>query len=400
MASIEKRGKNSWRLVVEAGTGPGGKRDKRTKTIRIEDEALLKTTKKLNEYLKEELIKFKMEVESGEYIVPTRMTLEAFVRDWRDKYAETNLTPLTVKIYSGYLKSHILPVLGHKRLDEIKPIHIVNFLADLQKPGARKDGRGENLSGRTIQYIYAVLRNVLTVATNWQMIKENPMKNIKKPKADKPKAAFYETDEVEKIIAKLYEEPEKWRLMFLGYIMGGFRRGELIALQWPNVDFNNNTFFIEKSISLTENGQAIEGKTKNEEDGYVDMPKWYMDELKKYRLRWLEYKASILNKWQGGDNEYVFPGEYGKAMYFQNPSKMWKLFCEKHGIRYISLHKLRHTSVTMLIERGVPMKAIQQRVRHKQSQTTSDIYSHVTKKLSREVADQFNDLNPKNKKVK
>ena len=61
----------------------------------------------------------------------------------------------------------------------------------------------------------------------------------------------------------------------------------------------------------------------------------------------------------------------------------------------MSLHKLRHTSLTILIEKGAPMKAIQERAGHKQAQTTNDIYGHVTKKLSREVAKMLDDLRPK-----
>lgn len=89
MASIEKRGKNSWRLVVEAGYGPDHKRIKRSKTIKVEDEALLKTTKKLREHLNDELVKFKTEVEAGVYIAPDKMTFSAFVEEeWKEKYAK------------------------------------------------------------------------------------------------------------------------------------------------------------------------------------------------------------------------------------------------------------------------------------------------------------------------
>src|SRR5690606_37230273 len=94
------------------------------------------------------------------------------------------------------------------------------------------------------------------------------------------------------------------------------------------------------------------------------------------------------------DKEYVFHNGFGKPFYYSYPTEKWKVFCQTHGIRYISLHKLRHTSVTMLIEKGAPMKAIQERVRHKQAQTTNDIYAHVTKKLSREVANMLDDLKP------
>ncbi|MFB5166149.1 hypothetical protein V2P11_10135 [Parageobacillus toebii] len=92
MASIQRRGKSSFLLVVEAGYDAKGKRLRRTKTIRIEDEALLKTTKKLRDYLNEQLLKFKMEVEAGEYIAPEKMKLADFIKEWETKYAVKELS--------------------------------------------------------------------------------------------------------------------------------------------------------------------------------------------------------------------------------------------------------------------------------------------------------------------
>lgn len=395
MPSIEKRGKNSWRLVVEAGRGPDGKRKKCTKTIRVEDPALLRTTKKLQEYLEAEWYKFKAEVEAGTYRKPERMTLAQFVDEWREKFAQQHYKPSTMATYELHIQNHILPALGHHRLDELKPMHIITFLADLHKPGARKDGRGEQLSGRSIQYIYAVLRSILTQATVWKVISENPMADIPKPKAEKPKAQFYETEEVEYIIEKLYELPDTWRLLFLTAILGGLRRGELIALQWKDVDFEDCTIHVQRSISFMRNGEIFEKGTKNEEDRVVDMPAWYMDEMRKFRKEWVKQKLIVGNKWEGGDKEYVFHSGLGRPLYYSYPTEKWRDFCEQYDIRYMSLHKLRHTSLTILIEKGAPMKAIQERAGHKQAQTTNDIYGHVTKKLSREVAKMLDDLRPK-----
>lgn len=122
------------------------------------------------------------------------------------------------------------------------------------------------------------------------------------------------------------------------------------------------------------------------------MPEWFMKELKKSRLRWLEQKAATA-KWES-EKDYVFHAGSGKPHYYSYLSQWWKKFTERHDIRPLSLHKLRHTSVTILIEKGAAMKSLQARVGHKQMQTTTDIYAHVTKKLSRETVNLFDDLNP------
>jgi integrase len=146
-------------------------------------------------------------------------------------------------------------------------------------------------------------------------------------------------------------------------------------------------------------GRIFEEGTKNDEDRMVDMPGWYMDEMKRFRKQWRKQRLLVGYKWEGGDNEYVFHSGSGKPFYYTYPTEKWKEFCKEHGIRYMSLHKLRHTHLTYLIEKGVPMKAIQQRAGHKQAQTTADIYAHVTKKLSREVANKLDELNPQKNKA-
>jgi len=393
--SIEKRGKNTWRLTVELGYDAEGNRVRERKLIKVEDPELLKTTRKLREYLENEWYKFKAEVEAGEYIKPEKMTLKTFVEsEWDGKYAAFELSPRTRKNYLDYYRGYIESEFGHLALSDIKPIHIVNFIAKLRQPGTRRDGRGKHLSGRTIQYIYSVLRNMLTYAKTCGLIKSNPMQEIPKPKADKSKAQFYESEEVKQIIDALYSEPVHWRMMILTAILGGLRRGELVALQWGDVDFKTNQIHVERSISLEYKDTVYEKGTKNDEDRYVDMPEWFMKDLKKFRLQWLKQKAEA-PVWKGGNKEYLFHAGRGEPFYYCYPSEWWKSFTERHNIRYISLHKLRHTSVTVLIEKGASLKSIQERVGHKQAQTTNDIYGHVTKKLSREVANLLNDFDPR-----
>lgn len=399
MASIEKRGTNSWRLVVETGYDARGKRVKRTKSIRVEDEALLKTTKKLRDFLNDELVKFKIEVEAGEYIVPEKMTFAVFINEWRSKYAEKELSPKTLNIYDGHIKNHISPALGHKKLDDIKPMHIVTMLDNLSKPGARKDGRDEPLSGRTIQYIFAVMQNLFSQAVGWRLIKTNPIQGIKKPKAEKKKAQYYDADEAKTVIEALYKEPVMWRLFVLGAILGGFRRGELVALEWPDVLFDQEAIHIRKSIPLMENGKVIEKDPKNGEERTVEMPQWYMDELRRYHLEWREERMKIRDRWEGGDREYIFHAGLGKPIFYDYPSEWWRKFTKRHELRHIRFHDLRHSSATLLIEQGASLKAIQERLGHKQHQTTADIYAHVTKKVSRDLAEKFDQFDPRKKSI-
>ncbi|MDT2247893.1 site-specific integrase [Paenibacillus larvae] len=298
--SIEKRGENTWRLTIDLGYNQDGSRNRLRRKVVVEDKTLLKTKKKLREHLEDELAKFKQEVLSGEYIKPEKMTLKQFIEnEWEPKYASKpkNLSPLTYKTYMHHIENHIMPTFGHKFLGDIKTLHIVTFIDDLGKPGSRKDNKGDTLSPGTIQFIYRVLKNILTRATEWQLIKSNPTVGVKKPKVEQTQLDFYDEKEAREVIKALYQEPRRWRLLILGAMLGGCRRGELVGLEWSDVDFENKTISIRKSISLTVDSRAIEKEPKSKSSiRTIDMPQWYMVELKEYEREWKKKNClSVIN---------------------------------------------------------------------------------------------------------
>ncbi len=105
------------------------------------------------------------------------MTLNTFYNEWIEKYANDSLTPDTRQNYINILQKRILPKYGH-----MKAIHIVNFMNDFKKDGKRLDGKEGPLSPSSIANCYRAFNNVLSRATEWKLIKENPAKDIKPPK--------------------------------------------------------------------------------------------------------------------------------------------------------------------------------------------------------------------------
>jgi integrase len=181
-------------------------------------------------------------------------------------------------------------------------------------------------------------------------------------------------------------------------MLGGFRRGELLALEWSDVDYVNESITIQKSISLTTNGQAQIKAPKTEASvRYVDMPSWYMDELREFHLSWRQEKLQAGQQWIGGDHQFVFHGGLGKPYHSDRPTKAWSDFLKRNGFRHIRLHDLRHSAATLLIEAGVSLKAIQERLGHTKYQTTADLYAHVTKKVSKETAAKLEKFDPRRK---
>ena len=395
MPSIEKRSKNTWRLTVELGYDAEGNRIRERKLIKIEDQELLKTTKKLREYLENEWYKFKREIEAGKYIKPEKTTFREFVDNhWRPKYASDpdNLAPSTLVVYEQYLETHIMPRFGHMRLDAIQTMHIVDFMAHLKKPEARKDGKPGALGNGTQRFILRVLRNILNRAVEWKCIAENPCDGVRWPKNPETKVEVYDESEIEQIVEALYQQPVVWRLLILGTFFGGFRRGEIVALEISDCDFRDGTITIDENIPMKINREYLIKTPKTQSSiRKVKMPKWYMAELEEYATKtWKRQMWEAGTRWKAPNGrQFLFHRGDGLPFHPNTPTRWWREFLKKNGFRHVKLHGLRHTSATFLLEQGITMKAVAERLGHKNESILTSTYSHVTKTMEERAAAEF-----------
>ncbi|WP_121615261.1 tyrosine-type recombinase/integrase [Virgibacillus halodenitrificans] len=394
MASYQRRGENSFLLVVEAGYTATGKRKKRTKTIRVEDEKLLRTTKRLKDYIEKELYIFQSEVEAGQYIKPEKLKLNDFVDMWHKKHAEKILAVKTHRSYREKLDNYILPYLGHKKLEEIKPMHIVDFLDYVSQPGSAI--RTKQLSDSTIYEIDKTLRVVLNKAVEWQLLNKSPMDGLSRPKIKKKKMKYYDEDDVIQFLQAMYKENIVWRLLFITSAISGMRRGEVVGLRWSDYYFEDGYILLTRSIPFFENGQPYIKRTKTDEDSrIITMPDWYMEEMKIFKEYWEDEKELNGDDWRGGEYDYVFHSGEGVPYTPETVTGTWAKIKNRHDLKNIRLHDLRHTMVTYLLSQGESILNVQERAGHSSSKITTDIYGHVTKKVRKTTADRFNKFDPR-----
>lgn len=397
MASIRKRGDNSFILTVETGYDSKGKRKRRYKTIKIEDKSLLKTTKKLRDFLEAEYHKFKTEVQAGEYISPEKLTLETFIVDWENKYAARELAETTLANYLSHIKNHILPSIGHMRLDQVKPLHIINLLNDLK----RKDkDEVVPLSERTKQDTYLTVRNIFERAVEWQIIKENPVKNVKKPRITTDKeVTVYDEDEVAALFKAVENEPFHWKMFLTLILAAGLRRSENLGLEWSKVDLEQGTIDVTQVITKGRNGAVIKGPKSKKSKRLLSLPSSVVEELKIFHLHWKKERMRMRDLWIENEREWVFCNEDGTHFHPDTPTTWWTRFTKRAGVRYIKLHDLRHTSATLLINQGVHAKIISERLGHSDIRVTMNTYGHVLRKADKEAANKLDGLFSKKQNV-
>jgi integrase len=377
--SIEKRGENTWRLTIDLGINADGVRDRPRKTITIEDKALLKTTKRLRDYLETELGRFKIEVETGEYITAEKMALKRFIEDeYTPKYLSKQ-SPTTIAVYTGHFKNHIVKKLGHMQMDQIKTMHLVNFL--------------DTYSDKSVSmqmYLYRMLKSTFKQGIKWGFILKNPMLGVDRPKGDTRSKRYYDSEQAPTVIEALNNEPLQWRLFFLLCMFGGLRRGEALGLQWHHVNFDVGYLVIEDNIVV---GQHIKRPKSESSIRTVYMPDWFFEMLKVYQTVWIDHKKEFEDRWNK-ERDFIFHGGMGKPYYVTVASQRWRQFTSANNLPHIRLHDLRHTAATLLLESGVDLKVIQERHGHANYNTTANIYAHVTKKLTQDAVSKLEKFRP------
>ncbi|OAT82238.1 site-specific integrase [Desulfotomaculum copahuensis] len=386
---VEKRGENKWRLNVPGGTGPDGHR----KTFRKGVEA---PSKREAEKL---LDLFSAEVLKGQYVEPSKLTFKQFAERWLRDYAEPELAPKTVHRYRELLVSRIFPAMGHLKTEDIKPIHLIEFYRNLAEDGLRLDGKMGKLSGSTIHHHHRLLSSILNDAVEWGVIPHSPAARVKPPKVKRRQADCYDREQTAAMLAALDDEPLKYKAAVVLTVASGIREGELMGLTWRDVDFGNGTIeVLRASQSLPGMGTFTKG-TKNEtSERLIALPASVMELLKQHKAHQAEERLRAGDLWQGTDR--VFATWDGRPMYTYTVGKWFSKFLVRHNLPHIKFHALRHTSASLLLAKGIPLKSVSARLGHATTGTTADIYAHALQSVDRQAADTMDEILTAGKKRK
>ena len=372
--SIEKRGKNSYRLTVSEGFDLDGKPMIHRKTVH--------GTKKDAEV---ELAKFVTEVQNGLVIDGKSLKFSEFTEIWKRDYGSKELAPSTYKRYCRMLETRLLPYFGHFYINKIKPTDIMKFYDLLEKDTQLVRKKGNNgsktkkpLSGKTILEHHRLLRAMLHKAVYWQLIVTNPAERVQPPKARKPKRRSYD-DEQTKILLEnlelLSNEDTKYKVAIILTVFTGVRLGELMGLEWQDVDFKNGIISINRSSQYLADMGVFTKVPKTESSiREIAIPEFIISLLEEYKL-WYEEQKSIYGKlWT--DSDRLFVQADGKPMHPSTISKWFVKYVGQIGLPVINFHGLRHTNASLLVAQNIDIAVISARLGHAQISTTLDFYVH------------------------
>lgn len=390
--SMVKTKSGSYRFFASGGSDGSGQRIRFTKTVKVSP--AFKTEKARDDEAERLLALFVTECENKDINELENVKLKEFAEYWLEKHVKQNLAPKTILSYTAELNHRIIPALGNIKMKDLKPLHLIDFYNALND-APRLDKRPGKLSGRAKQNIHRILSSMLTDAVKWQVIKDNPATKVEAPKNSRKQAKYYDESQSKLLLSALDKLDDKWRNIkwkTVTYIalFTGMRIGEIMGLEWSDIDFTNGILKIQRASQYA-NKQRITKSPKNETSiRTIAINQTLINILNEYKEYWDKQKNKCEDKWNDTNRLFVqwnglpmFPGSYGKWL---------PKFLTDNKLPKINPHGLRHTSATILINQGLNIKAVSARLGHADTTTTLNIYTHVLKSADREAAERLENL--------
>ncbi|MGH3733567.1 MAG: tyrosine-type recombinase/integrase [Acidimicrobiales bacterium] len=360
-----------WEVRVEAGRDPvTGKRRQISRTVRG-------TKREAQRVLNALVAGADLGQGSG-----TKATFGQLADQWL-ALVDNDLSPTTLHRYRNLLKNRILPSLGKRPVHEIRARDLDRlYLALVNDVG---------LAPATVRQIHAIIRRALRQAVLWGWIPANPAANATPPRQTKNYVVPPDVKQVGKLLeAAAKVDAQLSRFLHIA-VATGARRGEVCALRWRNLDIDQKTLSIERSITDLPGGPA-EKSTKTHASRRVALDQGTLAVFEEQRVDSLALAKdadALLSQ-----DSYIFSREPdGRVPWVPGSvTKRFQLLRDSLGYESMRLHDLRHFTATRLIAAGVPIRTVSGRLGHANPSTTLAVYAHFVEASDQAAASVMGDI--------
>ena len=338
---------------------------------------------------------FKRQVEinlaTGEFTSDKNITVQDYIEKVYFKTYTKYLSPTTVsnyrKLYTNNKPYCIKTYFGKYKMKDITRRMVQQYVNTLS----------DNISPKTVRAYLFWFNSVFKAAITEDIIKPNcnPTEHIKLPPKTKTPIEAYTVDEVNQLLNLSKNDETNHIVIALG-CLAGLRRGEMLGLRWKDIDFNENNpmIHIVQTRVIADGVEHIKPPKTEAGKRDIPIPKALVEILKKAELN---YKANRLKYGKDfKDSGYVLSKPDGEAYRPDGISIHYERFMymveEKHGIPYKSLHKLRHSYATILIDNGANPKVVQRNLGHEDITMTLGTYAHAYKERQKSEVDKLDSI--------
>ena len=306
------------------------------------------------------------QLQEGIYITDETYTLENFLKRYFEDVANNTLAPRTLLSYEYLIRVHIVPEIGYIRLSQLRADH-------LQSLYTKKLNQG--LSPRSVQKVHNLMHTTLEVAYKWGLVLRNVADLAQAPVAEKKIPIILNVTEINKLLE--FVKGDRWYAFYACAASLGIREGEILALEWKDIDFKNKTVSINKQTQyLPGKGISIKYPKTKSSVRILPLPDVALNAL-------IEHKSF-------SNNHLVFATSNGTYFSARNVLRHFQQTLAKLDLPKIPFHNLRHSCASYHLAVGTNPKIVQMLLGHSSIVVTLNTYSHLLPGVSEEATQNIN----------
>ena len=392
MATIErnklKNGGFSYRFKVSLGYDNSGKQIVKTKTWRA-DKGM--TERRADREAERQAFLFEEACKANNEPMK-RVKFSTVADEWLGLMAIADEMRTSTYERMKSCKERTYQAIGNKYVDELSYRDIQGFILGLSKSGVNQR-TGKGLSAKSQKHYLTFISDVLRYAIRCGLIKENPCKDVSVSKTERKEIEVYSLEEIRLLLSKLGKEaPLKYKAFFMIIAYCGLRRGEVLGLEYKDIDYIHGTLSIKRTSNYRNKSTGIyESDTKTKCSRRVlSVPKDLLNVLQELYTDRERQRQSYGDKWCESDRLFIQDG--GKPMHPNTPYSWLERFCKRNGIKFKNLHAFRHSLATHSIINGVDLKTVSAILGHSQTSTTLNTYTHAVQTANAKAVDRYVNL--------
>ncbi len=366
--SVRELSRGRWEVTVSAGNDPGTGQRRRVSRV-------VHGTKRDAEAVRASML---LEVRAGAHQATAIIFTELLDR-WLDHGAR-DWSPTTLNGYQATVKNRIKPVLGRRPLKDLSTVELDGFYRGLEEKG---------LAPATVRQTHAIIRRCLAQGVKWGLLARNPAADASPPKVRRDAQDVPEVPDaavVAKLITSAEEVDPDLAVLVRVAAAAGMRRGELVGLQWGDVDLEHAELLVSRNVVPAEKGIPITKAPKSWAARRVPIDAGTVEVLAGHRVAMAE-RADALGH-ELDDNTWLWWRSTPAVPWHPDGvSSAWRALCRRVGVSGVRLHDLRHFSVTTALDAGVPLPTVAARHGHRDGTVTLSVYAHRVEATDRAAAD-------------
>ena len=303
------------------------------------------------------------------------MLYKEWLSDWLENYVKTSVKERTYAKYADIVRIRLIPALGKYELNDLTPFIVQRYITELLHYGNLKNGEG--LSANTVNLIIAVIQSSMETAHSIGLTDEYKMNKIKRPRVQEKQISCFSPSEQKTIEQAVLTDKRGKMIGILICLYTGLRVGELLALEWTDIDFSKNELKVCKTCYDKGRSRITTAPKTTSSVRVIPIPKQLVPILKQRKKQ--------------SKSQYVI-SQNGAYILVRSYQRSFELLLKRLGIAHQGFHSLRHTFATRALECGMDVKTLSEILGHKNATITLNRYAHSLMDHKREMMNRLGKL--------